>query len=147
MSATGITNNLVPTYHDHSHPNGCQLGADKYTSISNHSHITAELTSALPCFPVRKTSPLPRAITHALSRLFGNTYIARSPRRCFASISTARPEKRPPSQKDGLETSAASSHLGICGRPTSARCAFCFAQKQPCHPSRDKSKQYHSGQR
>ena len=88
-----------------------------------------EPTNALPCFPVRNTSPLPRAATHALSRPFGNTYIASSPRRCFASISTDIPESRPPSQNVRLETIAASSQAGMMGRPTSARCTFCVPQK------------------
>jgi hypothetical protein len=114
------------TYHDHSHPNRSQLIG---VNICLNAVVERQkLTNLLPCLPVRNTSPFPRAATHALSSPFGSTYIASSPRRCFASISTDIPERRPPSQNDCLETSAASSHAGMC-RPTSARCMFCVEQK------------------
>jgi hypothetical protein len=118
------------THHDHSHCNRSKLikARNQPRAPTNSIECNCTLTNAFPCFPVRNTRPFPRAAIHALSRPFGSTYIASSPRRCFASMRTERPASNPPSQNDALDTSAASSHAGTCFRPTSARCEFCAAQ-------------------
>lgn len=61
------------------------------------------LTMTSPYFPVLNTKPFPLAITQALSKPFGNTYIASSPRRRFASTNSDKPAKTPVNQNEGLD--------------------------------------------
>jgi hypothetical protein len=70
------------------------------------------LTNISPQFPVLNTHPLPLAMIHALSSPFGNTYIASSPRRLFASTNNERPDMNPKNQKDPFEMSISTSDCG-----------------------------------
>ena len=66
-----------------------------------------------PHLPVLKTQPFPRAITHALSRPFGKTYIANSPRLRFSSTNKDNPVARPGTANEGLEIRRSMTHWGI----------------------------------
>ena len=65
-------------------------------------------------FSFRSTSPFLRATTHALSRAFGSTYNSKFPTPIFHlySMSTEIHVRKPPSEHDTLDTSAASNPTG-----------------------------------
>lgn len=71
------------------------------------------LTNGSPHLPVLNTSPFPRAVTHKLSKAFGNTYIANSPLRLFSSTNNDSPAAKPANQKDVLETKKSMIYCGI----------------------------------
>lgn len=52
----GHNKDLAKTYHDHSHPNGGQLGADNYTSIPNLAY-NGRTHQGTPVLPSPKNEP------------------------------------------------------------------------------------------
>jgi hypothetical protein len=74
--------------------------------------IPIAVKTVSPHLPVLNTQPFPLAITHALSRPFGRTYIASSPLLLFSSTNRDKPAAPPRKAKEALEIRKSIIHCG-----------------------------------
>ena len=84
----------------------------KNQNYQKRKQETRQRTNPSPQFPVLNTHPFPLAMIHTLSNPLGNTYIANSPRRRFASTNNDSPDISPKNQNEPFDTSASTRVRG-----------------------------------